>query len=102
MDEIPDLFRNGNFLDCALASGSDCWQHYAALGLIGVFDSALDGLARFGGGESLFYTGATLWIQGNESLAEVYLKACNAPAAGKLLALIQKPRIDILTQVPTG
>jgi glycosyltransferase involved in cell wall biosynthesis len=100
--EVRDLFENGNFMDRALASGSDCWQHYAALSLIGVFDEALDGLARFRGEEALFYTGVTLWIRGDAHWAEAYLQACQSEEARRLLELIRKPRIDVLTQVPPG
>ena len=94
------LFEGGNFTEIALSPESECWQYYAAIGLIGVSEKALAGLSRFDCEEARFYTGATLWIQGKDSLAEKPLETCSSVPAKKLLALIRKPRIDVLAQVP--
>ena len=102
MDDVLKHFNNGNFTEIALSPESNCWQYYAALGLIGVSEKALAGLSRFDCEDALFYTGAALWIQGNDSLAQEPLEACSTPSAKKLLSLIRKPCIDVLTQAPLG
>ena len=96
------LFDAGNYSEIALSGDDGRWQYYASLGLIGASDRALDGLARFGCDEARFYTGVTLWIRGDAPLAEVYLQTCQGEDARRLLELIRKPCIDVLTQAPAG
>jgi len=96
-----ELFQRGNFVACAM-NPSECWERYAAMGLMGLTGPAIEGLSRYVGEEVKFYIGATHWMDGNEKAAMEVLEGCRFLGAEKLLSLIQKPQIDVLTQTPIG
>jgi hypothetical protein len=95
-----DLFLQGNYAAVALAGGLDDWQTHAALGLVGRTREALDGLARFQGDEPAFYAAVARWIDGDEAGACAGLERLRGEHARNLLALIRKPRLRVLAQLP--
>jgi len=99
-NSIDQLFRTGNYTAVALSRNSQEWQTYAALGLIGKTKEALEGLGRFEGEEVQFYTGVTHWMGGDDNEAIRLLTPLSMPHAQNLLALIHKPKINVLAQIP--
>ncbi len=93
-----DWFTAGNFCGVAGSSQVDGQQISAAMGLIGQVHSAVAGLEKENSDEARFYLGAALWIDGNEAEATDVLSHSNLPEAKRLLALIRKPQINVLTQ----
>ena len=93
-----DWFTTGNFCGVAGSSQVDGQQISAAMGLIGQVHSAVAGLEKEDSDEARFYLGAALWIDGNEAEATDVLSHSNLPEAKRLLALIRKPHINVLTQ----
>lgn len=96
---IEELFFKGNYTAVAMKGDPDSWQTSAALGLIGKFDEALKGLSRFDHEMSRFYTGVVLWIAGDNHEAVKALSYVETPHARKLLKLITKPCIQVLSQL---
>ncbi len=93
-------FANGNFHRVAASGRTDRWQTLAALGLCGNTAPALAGLRGFDTPEARFYEGVVHWIDGDEDAAACLLEGCEGEHAARLLALIRKPRIQILSQLP--
>ena len=91
-------FASGNFCDSARSSDAEGWQSAAALGLIGNAPPAIAELEKIDLPEARFHLGATLWIEGKETEATDVLARVELPEARRLLALIQKPHINVLTQ----
>lgn len=98
--ELNEAFANGDYHKVAASNRRDRWQTFAALGLCGNIRPALDGLGKFDDPLARFYEAVVHWIDGNEDAAAVRLEASSDPHAANLLALIRKPRIHILSQLP--
>lgn len=94
------LFTSGNYAALALGEEVDLWEYYAAHGLIGNAQKALDGLARFSHPEARFYSAIACWIDGDEASAVAILRGLEFPRAQRMLALIGKPQIQVLAQMP--
>ena len=83
------------------------WQHHAALGLIGRTGEAVDGLGSFDGPGPRFHEAVALWIGGDEIGAVTLLERATATPspwqahALSLLSLLRKPRIEILSLLPS-
>ena len=92
------LFDNGNYTTVALRNESNDWRTHASLGLIGKTEDALVGLDQFDHKDARFYKGVTHWIGGNEKRAQTLLETVDTDHARRLLALIQKKRIHVLSQ----
>lgn len=101
-DNIVAAFEKGNFTRVILKGSPEEWQWHAALGLIGRTDEALAGLARFHNPEARFYEGVALWMAGNELEAKRVLAKVPTAHAQQLLRLISKPRIRVLSMLPSG
>ena len=97
---ITDLFDAGNYAMVAMTGSKDQWQTYAAMGLIGKGREAIEGLRRFDVQEARFYSAVAGWIDGDEATAIAALEKIPAPHAQNLLALIRKPEIHVLAQLP--
>ena len=97
---LDRIFANGNYHRVAASRRADRWQTFAALGLCGNTAPALRGLSDFDHPEARFYEGAVHWIDGNEDAAARLLEDCDGEHAARLLALIRKRRIQILSQLP--
>ena len=97
---LDAAFAAGDYHRVAASRRADRWRTFAALGLCGNCAPALDGLARFDDPDARFYEAVTHWIDGNEDAAARGLEACEDAHAEALLALIRKPRIQILSQLP--
>lgn len=96
-----ERFARGDYATAARKGGADEWQTYAALGLVGKTREALEGLARFDHAEAAFYAAAARWIGGGEDDAvAALLERLPGEHARNLLALLRKPRIDVLAQWP--
>lgn len=96
----PDLFSAGNYTTVAMTGSLDQWQTYAAMGLIGKTQVGIEGLSRFSHLEARFYLAVAYWIDGDEAAAVRILERIPTPHAQNLLALIRKPQIRILAQLP--
>jgi hypothetical protein len=83
-----------------MKGGEQEWQTYAALGLVGKTGEALEGLARFDHPEAAFYSAVARWIGGEDDRVAGLLEPINTPHAQNLLALLRKPRIEVLAQWP--
>jgi GT2 family glycosyltransferase len=97
---VADWFATGNYARVAMIGSPDQWQTYAAMGLIGKSRGAMEGLSRFDHPEARFYLGVTHWINGQEDMALRLLEGISTPHARNLLALIRKPQIQVLAQLP--
>ncbi|HSB68397.1 MAG TPA: hypothetical protein VLT62_03570, partial [Candidatus Methylomirabilis sp.] len=97
---IADLFACGNYTAVAMQGGRDEWRTYAALGLIGRTEAAIQGLHRWTHPEARFYSAVASWIGGDDAAAAGGLEGLSAPHAQNLLALIHQPRIHVLAQLP--
>ena len=95
------LFNAGNYAAVALTGDDGSWEYFAALGLIGKGKEALDGLSRFSSNEARFYSGVAAWIDGDDPSATAFLRGLNLPHAKALLALLEKPKINVLAQIPS-
>jgi hypothetical protein len=95
-----NLFRQGDYATVALTGSRGDWRTFAALGLIGKTEEALEGLGGGDDPEPLFYEAVAHWIGGDGERAATLLEQIAAPHAQRLLALIRKPRIDVLAQLP--
>jgi hypothetical protein len=98
--DLDRAFAKGDHHFVAASNREDRWQTYAALGLCANTRPALEGLARFDDAEARFYEGVTHWIDGNDEAAIRLLSLCHDEHARNLLALIRKPKISVLTQLP--
>jgi|GEM_PF-1135906 len=99
-DELGRMFATGNYAGVVLAGQSDRWEHHAALGLIGRTDDALAGLQNFDHQQARFYQGVALWIGERDQEALALLRHIPTEHAHNLCALILKPTIEVLAQMP--
>jgi len=99
-DVVSTLFAAGNYTEVALAGPRDRWEFFAALGLIGRTEEALAGLERCNDQQARFYSAVASWVAGDEDRATRLLQAIPTAHAQNLLALIKKPRIEVLAQLP--
>jgi glycosyltransferase domain-containing protein len=99
-NSIETSFRDGNYTQVAMTGTPDQWQTYAALGLFGKTPEAIAGLSQFHHDEARFYTAVASWIGGDEQTAIRILGTIFTPHARKLLALLRKPSIQVLAQLP--
>lgn len=97
---LDESFAHGNYHRVAASLRADRWQTFASLGLCGNIAPALEGLERFDNAEARFYEGVVHWIDGDEDAAARRLEASDGQHAARLLNLIRKRRIRILSQLP--
>ena len=98
--ETADLFAAGNYTAVARVGSFDAWQTYAALGLIGRTELALDALERATDPEARFWAGVVRFVAGDDAGALAVLDAVPGEYARRLAALVRKPTIRVLAQVP--
>lgn len=109
-DEAPELeearlaalFERGDYSGVALSRRHDVWQVPAAKGMIGLTAEALDGLARFDLPQARFHEAAANWIGGRDAAAEEILATLDGPHASRLLDLLRRPRIPVLSMLAYG
>lgn len=94
------LFEAGVLTDAALRLDDRDWRKHAALGLLGFTGEAEAGLATADHDEARFYHAAALWIGRREDEAARLLEKLPQPHARRLLALIRKRRINVLSFMP--
>src|SRR5439155_23624445 len=90
---IADLFQQGNYAAVAATGSRADWQSHAALGLIGKYGPAREGLSAFDHDEARFASAVTHWIEGHDGEAINLLSRIPTAHAQNLLALIRKPQI---------
>jgi len=100
-DSESQLFTKGNYAAVAMGGSSGQWQTYAAMGLVGKAQEAIEGLSRFDHPEARFYSAVASWIDGDEITATSILGKIPTLHAQNLLTLIRKPQIQVLSQFPT-
>ena len=97
--ETSELFAAGNYTAVARVGSFDAWETYAAFGLLGRTEVALDGLARFDEPAARFWTGVTRFLDGDDAGALAVLADVPTEHARRLRALVEKPVIRVLAQV---
>jgi len=98
MHETAERFARGDYATVARQGEENEWQTYAALGLIGKTREAVEGLARFDHPEAAFYSAVARWIGGEDEAIPRLLEPIRTVHARNLLALLRKPRIEVLAQ----
>jgi len=101
-NSTTELFAAGNYTAVAMTGNPNEWQTYAAMGLVGKAQEAIESLSRFDHLQARFYSAVASWIDGDETTAASILEQIFTPHAQNLLALIRKPQIEILAQLPYG
>lgn len=99
---IAARFAAGDFATVALEGKADDWRTYAARGMLGLTGEAVDGLERFKGTEPQFYRAVAHWIGGDEESAVRLLTSLDHSHARRLLFLLRKPTLSLLTRLPAG
>lgn len=95
-----ELFLSGNYAGVAMTGSRNEWQTFAALGIIGKSQEAIDGLSNFNHEEVLFYIAVAHWMNGDDEQAKYILKDIPTPHAQNLFAFISKPQIQVIAQTP--
>jgi hypothetical protein len=93
-------FSVGDYSTAARNGSPDDWRTWAAWGLLGRADRALDGLRRFDDPQARFYEATALWIDGDDEQAARLLRGQEEPHARNLLTLIERPVINVLAMMP--
>ena len=96
---VPELFSLGNYQVVVEKGEESLWQTYAAMGLMGLTQRAVEGLKGFDLPEARFYSAIASWIDCDDGEAERKLAGIDTRHARNLLALIRKPKIKVLSQV---
>lgn len=97
-NSLFELFESGNYTSAAMKGVKDDFRTYAALGMIGKTDEALENLERFSGNEVRFYKGVIHWIAGDEKSAINLLDTVDSGHARRLLSMIDRRTIHVLSQ----
>lgn len=97
---IEDYFSRGNYVAVAMNSRPDDWRYYAALGLLGRTNEAIEGLEQYDHQDARFYSAVACWMGGDDEQAVRLLQSIQTAHARNLLQLILKPRIVVLAQWP--
>src|SRR5262249_28271900 len=100
--ETATLFAAGNYAMVARSGDPDAWQTHAALGLIGKTEAAIAGLARFSEPEARLHGAVAHFIAGDDEQALRMLESLDDAHARRLAALVRKPRIHVVAQLPSG
>lgn len=96
-DETRRLFANGSYTEVVVDGDRESFEYAASLAMIAKKEAALAALSRFATPEALFYIGVSHWIDGDEGKALEFLGRSGTEHALRLLALIKKPRLRVLT-----
>jgi hypothetical protein len=94
------LFAAGNWAAVAASGRPDDWRTHAARGLLGQYERALAGLARFEHEEARFHAAVTRFVAGDEWGATLALETIPTPHARALLALVTRGHVEVLAQLP--
>lgn len=100
MPSLEENFTHGKYSSVAMQGDLSDWRTYAAYGLIGKCAEAIEGLKNFHGEAPRFYLAVAHWIAGNDDQAASLLEELEFDHARNLLALIRKPQIRVLAQLP--
>jgi hypothetical protein len=93
-------FENGDFHFAAANGAPEDWRTNASFALCGVVTRRLEDHSASADPEARFYQAVAHWINGDDFRAAQGLRTCSSEYAKNLLALIEKPQINILTQLP--
>ena len=93
-------FAAGDYVTAALEGRPGQWQYHAARGIIVDPLLAARELAEFESPEACFHRAVCAWMGGDDDLACQLLEQLADQHARNLLALIRRPRIDVLAQMP--
>ena len=99
-DDLAANFARGDYHKVAATGQADRWETHAALALCGNIPPAIENLRGFDCPEARFYEGVAHWLAGNEDGAARLLERCEGEHARNLLALVRKPNISVLAQLP--
>jgi glycosyl transferase family 1 len=100
MHDVDGAFAAGDYLSAARDLPPDTWQYWASRGLIGHPAHAADALGRFTNPEAAFFSGVASWIAGDDDRARGILSGCPGVHAERLVELISKRPITVLSQLP--
>lgn len=97
---LSEDFARGDYHAVAATGPADRWETHAARALCGNIPPALEALRGFDCPEARFYEGVAHWLAGDDDAAARILETCGGDHARNLCALIAKPRIFVLAQLP--
>jgi len=97
---LAAAFESGDYMRVALEGSPDQWQYHAARGLIRDPDASIAALERFDHPQARFYAAVLAWMAGRDDEALRGLAGLDDPHARNLHALISKPHINVLAQLP--
>jgi len=100
MQDVDGAFAAGDYLSAARHLSPDTWQYWASRGLIGHPADVADALSRFTNPEAEFFSGVASWIAGDDDRAHRVLSRCRGAHAERLVDLISKRPITLLSQLP--
>jgi hypothetical protein len=99
-DGIAAAFDAGDYMRVALEGRPEQWQYHAARGLIRDPDASIVALERFDHPAARFYSAVLAWMAGRDDEACRGLGVFKDDHACNLRALIAKPHIKVLAQLP--
>lgn len=103
---ISSQFEQGDYAAVALQGAPDQWEYHAARGFLGGLKDAIAALNEFDDPRAAFYSAVISWMDGDEKTALRGLKKVigfrntDRQHAANLIKLIEKPRINVLSQLP--
>jgi hypothetical protein len=100
IDGIAAAFDAGDYMRVALEGKPDQWQYHAARGLIRDPDVSIAALEHFDNPAARFYCAVLAWMAGRDDEACRGLDVLEHDHARNLRALIAKPKIKVLAQLP--
>ncbi len=103
---ISAQFEQGDYAAVALQGTPDQWEYHAAHGFLGDPKDAIVALNKLDGPKATFYSAVMSWMDGDEETALSGLKKIvgsgnpDSEHAANLIKLIEKPKINVLSQLP--
>lgn len=94
------VFAAGDLAGVAMFGESSCWQHAAAVAMLRGRAEDLARLQQHTGPAARLHLAAAVWIHGDIERARNLLQGLHDPHARRFAALLAKPRLKVLTQLP--
>jgi tetratricopeptide (TPR) repeat protein len=97
---IEQRFASLDYAGVALQGADDLWQTHAARALLRNWPEDRERLAQFDQTDARLHLGAAHWIRGDDDQAASILRKQSCEHARRLLDLIERPKIQVLAQLP--
>lgn len=95
-----DAFDRGDYLTAARQLSPDCWQHWASRAALGATANVTDALVGFDDPGAQFFAGVAAWMERDDERAIALLRKAQGEHARRLLDLIERRPLTVLTQLP--